>query len=494
MTEQREVPLPPEVRRALDHEWRLLIGGMLRPAASGATFRRTSPVTETVIAEVPDATVGDAAAAVEAASAARREWRLTPALERAALVRRLADLVEANAEELALLDCIDAGSPITNSRGDVAAAVAALRLVAGQALELKGESIPATNALHVTVREPVGVVVRIVPFNHPLMFACKVGTSLVAGNPTILKPPEAAPLSALRLAELAVDVFPPGVLSVVAGDGPAVPEALVRHPLVRRIGFIGSEPTGRAIQRAAAETSVKDVSLELGGKNPMVVFADANLDAAAAGAVNGMNLLWSGQSCTSNSRLLVQREVHDDLVVRVVRLIESRRIGNPLDDGCQQGPMINRRQYERALKYIDIAVADGARVVTGGGRPDVPGLTRGLYVAPTVLTGVTPEMRIAQEEVFGPVLAVVPFDTEDEAIEIANGVPLGLTASVWTSDVSRAHRVVRELEAGFTWINGSSRHFANVPYGGVKGSGIGREEGLDELLSYTEQKTINVMF
>ncbi|MGI8312778.1 aldehyde dehydrogenase family protein [Saccharopolyspora hattusasensis] len=486
--------LPASVARVLDRDWRLLVAGEPRAARSGRTFQRVSPVTETVIAEVPDADATDVDDAVSAANAARSLWRDTTAVERAALVRRLADIVEEHGEELALLDTIDSGSPISGSRVDVAVAVAQLRLFAGLALELKGDSIPASNALHVTVREPVGVVARIVPFNHPLMFACKVGAPLVAGNPTILKPPEAAPLSALRLAELAAGVFPPGVLSVVVGDGPVVPDALVRHPRVRRIGFIGSEPTGRAIQLAAAESGIKNVTLELGGKNAIVVFADADLDAAAEGAVFGMNFTWSGQSCGSNSRLLVQREVHDEVVARIVELIERRRIGDPLAEWSEQGTMINRAQYERSLRYIDIAVDEGAKVITGGGRPSGPAFERGLYVAPTVLTNVTPNARIAQEEVFGPVLSVIPFDTEEEAIEIANGVEYGLTASVWTRDLDRAHRVIREFEAGHTWINGSSLHFPNVPFGGVKGSGVGREESLEELLSYTELKAINVMF
>ncbi|MBC3191944.1 aldehyde dehydrogenase family protein [Pseudonocardia sp. C8] len=492
MTEVATHPLPPQVAALLDRDWPMLVGGALAAARSGATYTRTSPYTETAIAEVPDGDAADVDAAVQAAHAARAGWRATPPAERARLVCALADAIEAHGEELALLDTADAGSPISNSRADVAAGVASLRMFAGQVLELKGSTIPGPGGLHVTVREPVGVVARIVPYNHPLMFACKVAAPLVAGNPTILKPPEVAPLSAMRMAELAAGIFPPGVLSVVVGDGPTVPDALVRHELVRRIGFIGSEATGRAIQRAAAETGVKDVTLELGGKNAMVVFADADLDAAADGAVAGMNFTWSGQSCGSNSRLLVQHEVHDELVRRVVERIERRRIGDPFDEATEQGTMINRAQYEKSLSYIDIARAGGAQVVTGGGRP--PGQDRGLFVAPTVFTGVAPDSRIAQEEVFGPLLSVIGFDGEAEAVEIANGVRYGLTASVWTRDVSRAHRVVDALEAGFTWINGSSRHFPNVPFGGMKGSGIGREESLEELLGYTELKAVNVMY
>ncbi|MFI6906149.1 aldehyde dehydrogenase family protein [Nonomuraea sp. NPDC050394] len=484
--------LPPKVAELLDREWKLLIAGELTPAARGRTYARVSPYTETVIARVPDADAGDVDTAARAAADARSTWRDTPAAERAKLVLELADAIEAHGEELALLDTVDAGSPITNSRLDVTTALSQLRLFAGLALELKGTTVPAGTGLHVTVREPAGVVARIVPYNHPLMFACKVAAPLVAGNPTILKPPDAAPLSALRLAELAAGIFPPGVLSVVVGDGPAVPDALVRHRHVRRIGFIGSEPTGRAIQRAAAETGVKDVSLELGGKNAMVVFGDADLAAAAEGAVFGMNFTWSGQSCGSNSRLLVQRDVHDELVGRIARLIEARKIGSPFDEDTEQGTMINRAQYDKSLAYIDLAVREGATVVTGGGRP--AGLDHGLFVAPTMFTGVRPDARIAQEEVFGPLLSVIPFDDEPQAVRIANGVPYGLTASVWTADVSRAHRVARAFEAGFVWINGSSRHFPNVPFGGVKGSGVGREESLEELLAYTELKAINVLF
>lgn len=492
MTDTKTNSMPPEVAALLDRDWSLLAGGKLTAAASGRTYQRVSPYTETVIAEVPDADGTDVDTAAQAAHDARAGWRDTLPAERARLVAALADAIERHGEELALLDTVDAGSPISNSRADVATAVAQLRMFAGQALELKGTTIPASPGLHVTVREPVGVVARIVPFNHPLMFAVKVAAPLVAGNPTILKPPEAAPLSSLRLAELAHDILPPGVLSVVVGDGPSVPDALVRHRHVRRIGFIGSEGTGRAIQRAAAETGVKDVSLELGGKNAMVVFADADLDAAAEGAVFGMNFTWSGQSCGSNSRLLVQREVHDELVRRVVARIEGRLIGDPFDEATEQGTMINRAQYDKSLSYIDIAVREGATVATGGGRP--PGLDHGLFVAPTVFTGVRPQSRIAQEEVFGPLLSVLSFADEAEALEIANGVPYGLTASVWTRDVSRAHRIASAFDAGFVWINGSSRHFANVPFGGVKGSGIGREEGLEELLSYTALKSINVLF
>lgn len=483
-----------QIAALAQRDWRLLIGGELRPATGGRTFTTFDPCTERALAQVPDAASGDVDAAADAAAAARVTWRAVPATERAALVLDFANLVEEHAEELAFLDAIDAGSPIRNARFDVRIALEQMRMFAGFALEMKGQTIPASNALHLTLREPVGVVAKIWPYNHPMMFACRIAAPLIAGNPVVGKPPEAAPLSTLRLAELANEVFPPGVVNIVVGDGPAVPDRLVRHRAVRRIGFIGSEPTGRAIQRAAAETGVKHVTLELGGKNAMVVFADADVDAAAAGAVFGMNFTWSGQSCGSNSRLLVQRPIYDAVVAKVAELVRARRICDPLDETSEQGTMINRAQYDKSLSYINIALHEGGRLVTGGGRPEGEDYRTGHFVAPTVIADVRPDSRIAQEEVFGPVLSVIGFDTEEEAVDIANSVDYGLTASVWTRDLDRAIRVVRNIEAGHTWINGSSLHFPNVPYGGIKASGVGaKEECLEELLSYTEEKVVNIM-
>ncbi|MGO1834189.1 MAG: aldehyde dehydrogenase family protein [Actinomycetaceae bacterium] len=479
--------------RVLDRDWRMLIDGELRAASGGATFLSYDPFSRVPVAAVPDASPDDVDAAAEAAASARADWRKATAIERARLVLRFADLVEEHAEELALLDAIDAGSPISNARLDVEIALAQMRMYAGFALEMKGQTIPATGGLHLTVREPVGVVAKIWPYNHPLMFFCRIAAPLVAGNPVIAKPPEAAPLSPLALGELAAQVFPPGVVNVVVGDGAATPDRLVRHPAVRRIGFIGSEPTGRAIQRAAAESGVKHVTLELGGKNAMVVFPDADLDAAAAGAVDGMNFTWSGQSCGSNSRLLVHRDIHDALLAKVADRVRARHQDDPLAEASEQGTMINEAQYDKSLGFIETARGEGARVVVGGGRPEGERFREGLFVEPTVLADVSPSSRIGQQEVFGPVLSVLPFTDEDEALAVANGVEYGLTASVWTRDLDRALRMARGFEAGFVWINGSGAHYPNVPYGGVKRSGVGgKEECLEELLSYTEEKVINI--
>jgi acyl-CoA reductase-like NAD-dependent aldehyde dehydrogenase len=484
-----------ELDAVRERDWRLLVGGELRTAEDGRTFAEIDPFTTEVLANVPDATGADVDAAVEAADLALRTWRKLPVLQRAEYVYEFARVVEENGEELAFLDMVCTGSPISNARFDVKIAVEQIRMYANFALEMKGQTIPASTGLHYSIRQPVGIVAKIFPYNHPLMFSCRFAAPLVAGCTVVVKPPETAPLSALRLGELVKDVFPPGVVNVVVGDGPDVPDRLVRHPKVRRIGFIGSEPTGRAIQKAAAESGVKHVTLELGGKNAMVVFEDADLDKAAVGAVNGMNFTWSGQSCGSNSRLLVQRTVADELTAKVTELVRARRIGDPMEEDSQQGTMINKAQYEKSLRYIGIAEDEGASIVLGGGRPEGPEFERGYFVAATVLTDVAPDMRIAQEEVFGPVLSIIPFDTEDEAITIANGVEYGLTASVWTRDIERALRVVDEFEAGYVWVNHSATHFPGTPYGGVKGSGVGgKEECLEELLSYTEEKVVNVVY
>lgn len=482
------------VHRLLERDWRMLIDGELRGASDGGVFHTVDPFSQQPIARVPDATVDDIDAAVAAAEAAAPFWRDAPALERAQRVLAFADLVEEHGDDLGLLDAIDAGSPVRNARFDVKIALEQMRMFAGLALEMKGQTIPASGALHLTIREPVGVVAKIWPYNHPLMFFCRIAAPLIAGNTVVAKPPEAAPLSPLALGELAQEVFPAGVVNVVVGDGPTSPDRLVRHRGVRRIGFIGSEPTGRAIQRAAAESGVKHVTLELGGKNAMVVFPDADLDAAAAGAVDGMNFTWSGQSCGSNSRLLVHRDVHDELVEKVAALMRERHQDDPLSEASEQGTMINKRQYDRSLEYIQGAVAEGADIVVGGGRPEGDRFGAGLFVAPTLLAGVEPHARIAQEEVFGPVLSVLPFDDEADALRIANDVEYGLTASVWTANIDRALRVARRFEAGFVWVNGSSAHYPNVPYGGVKASGVGgKEECLEELLSYTDEKVINIL-
>ena len=471
-----------------DHPWRMLIGGSFGEAAR--TYPTVDPTTEEVLAWVPDGGAADVDLACQAAYDAAPAWRATEPRFRAALVRALAAVVREHAGELATLDSLDLGSPYPMMLEDVERAADSLELFAGWALELKGEVIPASAGhLHYTTREPFGVVGRIIPFNHPIMFAAgKIAAPLVAGNTVLLKPAHQTPLSALRLGELAAGVLPPGVLNIVTGSGAEPGQAIARHPRIRRIAFIGSERTGRAIQAAAAAVTVKHISLELGGKNAMLVLPDADPDSAAAAAVQGMNIAASsGQSCGSTSRLLVHEDVADAMADRVAEQMSALRLGDPLDAATEVGPLVTAEHAASVLASIRQAADSGARIRSGSSLPD-----RGFFVAPTVVSGVDPSDPVARQEIFGPVLTVLSYRDEKQAVDIANAVDYGLTAAVWTNDLDRAHRFAAALDAGFVWVNGVSRHFPGVPYGGVKSSGVGREESLEELLGFTQVKAVNV--
>ncbi|MBV9606887.1 MAG: aldehyde dehydrogenase family protein [Solirubrobacterales bacterium] len=476
-------------------DWRLLIGGQLTATRSGNRYPTENPATEDVIAEVPDAGAEDVDRAVAAAVTASAEWRRIPPRERAAYIRRAAAVLLEHEHELAFLDAVDSGNPITAMRMDVQLAATTMNLYADWSMELGGETIPLTSDhLHYTVREPYGVVARIIPYNHPILFAAsRCAAPLIAGNAVVLKAPDQTPLSALRMGELLQDVFPPGVLSVITGRGPVAGKTLVENPSVRRIAFIGSVQTGRAIQKTAAEAGVKHVTLELGGKNPVIVFPDADLDRAAQAAVLGMNFHWTaGQSCGSTSRLLLHESIADEVIAKVNKGIEAIRVGDPLDPETQMGALVSREQYEKVLRYVELGHQAGARLLCGGGRPARLDPDRGYFVEPTVFLDVEPASALGQEEIFGPVLSVMRWADERQAVEIANGVPFGLTAGVWTNDLRTAHRMAAELEAGYLWINAASRHYWGAPYGGFKDSGVGREEGIDELLSFTQVKTVNM--
>lgn len=473
-----------------------LIDGEWRTAATGETIDARNPATGDIIARFPRCGPADVAKAVKAAHDAFPAWRATPATERAGMLQALADAMLSRREELAQLDAQDNGSPVAELRKDVFIGAAELRYFAGLALQNKGETIPTGfGRLNYTLREPFGVVGRIVPFNHPLLFATmKIGAPLVAGNTVVLKPSEHTSLTALRLAEEFQRIFPPGVINVVTGYGAEAGDAIVTHPLVRRIAFIGLAETGRAVQARAAGVGIKSVSLECGGKNPIVVFPDADIEKAVDGVVNGMNLTFQGQSCGSTSRLIVHRDIHDQFVDAVVDKVSSLRVGLPEREDTQIGTLINAGQFRKVSGYVELGQAEGARLLTGGKPPEDSELSRGFFIRPAVFDDVNMGMRLAQEEIFGPVLAVMKFDHYEEALNIANDTRFGLTASVFTRDLKTAHAFARDIEAGFVWVNDSNRHFLGTPFGGYKDSGTGRDEDIEELHSYTQIKNVNVLF
>ena len=431
-------------------------------------------------------------AAVGAAKLAFEEWRLVPPLERARLLKRIAAVLRGHAEELAMIDAADCGNPYKEMVSDANVAAAQTEFFAGLVTEMKGHSIPmGPDAVNFSVREPRGVVGRIIPFNHPFMFcAGKSAAPLAAGNTVVIKPPEQAPLSSLRLFELIEGILPPGVFNVVPG-GKEVGAALAGHPGVAMIALIGSVPTGRAVMRAAADT-LKPVMLELGGKNALIAYPDADPDDIAGAVIGGMNFTWCGQSCGSTSRAFLHEKLHDAVLDKVRERIKYYKPGIPTDPATTMGAIISKTQHDRVTGYIEAAKSEGARLVTGGGRPTDAALAKGFFIEPTVFADVTPAMRIAREEIFGPVLSVFKWSDEAGMLAEVNAVEYGLTASIWTNDVSTAYRTAMAVQSGFVWINEVGRHFLGVPFGGYKQSGIGREECLDELLSFTQEKNIHI--
>ena len=472
---------------------KMLIDGKLVESVDGGWLESINPADESALGRVPMGSAADMQLAVAAAERAQPAWAALSMDKRAAYVNKLADAILARTEDFARIESLDTGNTIGPMRNDVTTAVERMRFSAGLAFEIKGETVPATpGAIHLTLRVPYGVVGRIIPFNHPIGFAAsRIAPAIISGNTMVIKPSEQSPLSASILGELCAAVLPPGVVNIVTG-GRETGETLVRHPKVKRIAFIGSAASGMAIQKAAAETSVKYVTLELGGKNPLVAFPDADLDRVAAASVGGMNFGWQGQSCGSMSRIVLHESIYDAVVEKILARVAKIKVGHPLDPASNMGPINNKGQYNKVLSYIDIGRNEGAKLLTGGSLMKGEEFRKGYWVEPTVFGDVTTSMRIAREEIFGPVMSIMKFKTEAEAIEIANSIDLGLTAAVWTQDIMRALRVSQAIDAGYVWVNGVGTHFRGVPYGGFKNSGIGREEGLGELLSYTEEKVINL--
>jgi betaine-aldehyde dehydrogenase len=483
-----------KIQALLKDKDRMLIGGEWVKSASGRTFPTEDPAGEVDLCEVPFAEAPDVDRAVETAQKAFASWRSVDPFERGQKVSALADALRAHAEDLALLDAVDSGNPVTAMKGDVNLAASIMDYFAGLGGSLKGEILPGKpGMLHTVFQEPYGVVVRIIPFNHPIFFAaCKIAAPLVAGNTVILKPAEQTPLAALEMGKYIQQIFPPGVVSIVTGDGPVTGTALVKHPKVKRISLTGGVDTGRTVLKLAAEQGIKSVTLELGGKNPMIVFPDVDIAKAVESAVVGMNFHWcQGQSCGSTSRLFLHKKIHDEFLERLTQRAAAIKIGLPLDPAAEMGCLAYKEQYEKSLRYIELGKKEGAALAAGGARPKGEIFSKGFFLEPTIFDRVQMSMRIAREEIFGPVLSVLTWEDYDEVIAQANSVDYGLTASVWTKDLALAYRTVERLEAGYIWINGSSRHFLGVPFGGFKQSGIGREESVEELLSYVQTKAVN---
>ncbi len=480
------------VRRPKIRHTQLFIDGKWQDAASGKTFATIDPATEEVIAEVAE---GDAADVDRAAKAARKafdsgEWSRMDARDRGRVLYRLADLIEEEIDELAALESLDNGKPVKDARAaDLPLVIDCLRYYAGFADKIHGQTIPVRgNYFSYTRREPVGVAGQIIPWNFPmLMVAWKWGPALAAGCTIVMKPAEQTPLTCLRMAQLAQEAgIPDGVINVVPGYGPTAGAAVVKHPLIDKVAFTGEHRTAQIIMRDASE-SLKRLTFELGGKSPNVIMADADLEKAAAGTNFGL-FFNQGQCCCAGSRVYVQEQVHDEFVERLTALASSRRLGNPLSHETEQGPQVDQAQFDKILSYIDKGNREGAQCRTGGARSG----DRGYFVQPTIFSGVTDNMSIAREEIFGPVMSVLKFNDWDDLIRRANDTFYGLAAAIWTRDVSKAHDYARRVRAGTVWVNCYDVFDAAAPFGGFKMSGQGRELGEEGLKAYTESKTVTI--
>ncbi len=475
---------------------KMIVGGQQVDAADGAVFDVVDPATGQVMATAPLGGREDVDRAVEAARRAfddPRGWSSWSAAKRGRTLAKFSALVKSHLEELAQLESRNVGKPISGARGEALAASLVFEYYAGAANKVFGETIPVSKpGLDFTLREPIGVVGLIVPWNFPMMMASwKLGPALAAGNTCILKPASYTPLTAIRLGELALEAgFPAGVVNVVTGPGGTAGAALAGHSGVGKVAFTGETTTGQEIMRLAAN-NVKKVSLELGGKSPNIVFADADLDKFALESPYAV-FDNAGQDCCARSRIFVERSAHERVVEAFVAATRKVKVGAPSDEATEVGTLVSLRQRERVMDYIAIGREEGAELVCGGEAPADPALAHGAYLLPTVFDGVSNDMRIAREEIFGPVVAIIPFDTEEEALRLANATPYGLSGSIWSRDIGKALRTARGLQAGVISVNCNSSVHTEAPFGGYKMSGIGRELGMHAVELYTELKNVYV--
>ena len=473
---------------------RMVIGGETVDAADGQTFEVVNPATGRSIATAPQGgkvDVDKAVAAAQAAFEAPKGWSSWAAGKRGRTLAKLAALVKEHTEELAQLEARNTGKPITSARGEITGVSLVFDYYAGAANKVFGQTIPVSKpGLDLTLREPIGVVGLIVPWNFPLLMASwKLGPALAAGNTCILKPASYSPMTALRLGELALEAgFPPGVINVVTGPGGTAGAAIAAHPGIGKVAFTGETTTGQEIMRLASN-NVKKISLELGGKSPNVVYADADIERFAAESPYSV-FDNCGQDCCARSRILVERSAHDQVVELFAAATRKVVVGDPMDDKTEVGTLVSFKQRDRVRDYIEIGLGEGANLVVGGEAPDDPALADGAYLMPAVFDGVGNDMRIAKEEIFGPVVTIIPVDTEAEAIKLANATPYGLSGSIWSRDIGKALRTAKGIQAGVLSVNSNSSVHTEAPFGGYKMSGIGRELGMSAIDMYTETKNI----
>jgi 5-carboxymethyl-2-hydroxymuconic-semialdehyde dehydrogenase len=468
-----------------------LIAGQYVAALSGETFPTITPTDNSIIAQVASSAAADVDRAAQAAKAAFPAWRDMAAKERRRLLHRVADVIEAHTEEIALLEVLDTGQPLRFMKEAAARSAENFRFFADRVESANdGVSLPGPEHLNYTLRQAIGPVGVITPWNTPFMLSTwKMAPALAAGCTVVHKPAEFSPITALRLSEFVLEAgLPEGVVNLVNGLGETAGKALTEHPDIKAIAFVGESVTGSHIMRQGADT-LKRVHFELGGKNPVIVFADADLDRALDAAIFMIYSL-NGERCTSSSRLFVERPIYDEFTNRLAERVRRIKVGDPFDPATEMGPLIHPSHFEKVSSYVAIGQAEGATLAAGGGRP--AGHADGNYFAPTLFTRVTNHMRIAQEEIFGPVLTAIPFESDAEALQMANDVKYGLTAYIWTRDVARAHTFAHQIEAGMVWVNSHNVRHLPTPFGGVKASGIGRDGGDYSFDFYMETKNISI--